>query len=283
MDIMCLSETKIDVSFPIAQFNIPGFKCHRADRNEHGGGIMAYVRNDLSHRSRSDLEHSTHTPVESLIFEIAIRKEKWPFICLYNPHNKYKKQCCNSIETFYDAVQAEHITTAFVIGDMTINMMNDRDSLWLCNTMETHGLTNIVNDPTCFKADNPSLIDMILTNKPRRVADTLNAGTGLSDFHNMTCLSTKICVPRKSKNFITCRSYYHFDMDAFKKDISAAPYHIGEIFDDFDDRFLFTSKLMKSVADIHAPRKIRRPVDQPVPFMNVRLRKACHNKAMARN
>ena len=68
LDIMCLSETKIDGSFPIAQFSLPGFKCHRADRNEHGGGIMAYVRNDLPHRRRSDLEHSTHLPVESLIF-----------------------------------------------------------------------------------------------------------------------------------------------------------------------------------------------------------------------
>ena len=100
LDIMCLSETKIDGSFPIAQFSLPGFKCHRADRNEHGGGIMAYVRNDLPHRRRSDLEHSTHLPVESLIFEIIIRKEKWLFICLYSPHNKYKKQCCDSIETF---------------------------------------------------------------------------------------------------------------------------------------------------------------------------------------
>ena len=62
-----------------------------------------------------------------------------------------------------------------------------------------------------------------------------------------------------------------------------APYHVGEIFDDFDDRFWFTSKLMENVTDLHAPRKIRWPVDQPVPFMNGKLRKACHTKAMARN
>ena len=148
---MCLSETKIDGSFPIAQFSLRGFKCHRADRNEHGGGIMAYVRNDLPHRRRSDLEHSTHLPVESLIFEIIIRKEKWLFICLYSPHIKYKKQCCDSIETFFNAVQAEHISTAFVIGDMNINMMNDRDSLWLRDTMETHGLTNIIITPHVLK------------------------------------------------------------------------------------------------------------------------------------
>ena len=146
-------------------------------------------------------------------------------------------------------------------------MMNERDSLWLRDTMETHGLTNIFNNPTCFKADNPSFIDMMLTNRHRRVADTLNVGTGLSDFHNLTCFSTKICVPWKSNDFIT----------------NYLLYHVGESFDDFDDRFWFTSKLMESVPDIHAPRKIRRPVDQPVPFMNVRLRKTYHTKCVARN
>ena len=66
-------------------------------------------------------------------------------------------------------------------------------------------------------------------------------------------------------------------------EISSAPYHVGEIFDDLDDKYWFTSKLMACVTDFHAPRKTRKPVDQPVPFMNARFRKACHTKAMARN
>ena len=201
---------------------------------------------------------------------------KWPPL-------KYKKQCCNSIETLFDTVESEHISTAYVIGDMNINMMNQKDSAWLRDTMETHGLTNIINEPTCFKAENPTLIDMILTTRPKRVANTLNLGTGLSDFHNLVCFSTKICVPRKSKDFIYYRSYKHFDINEYKKDISSAPYHVGEIFDDLDDKYWFTSKLMTCVTDFHAPRKTRKPVDQPVPFMNARLRKACHTKAMARN
>ena len=194
-----------------------------------------------------------------------------------------KKQCCNSIETLFDTVESEHISTAYVIGDMNINMMNQKDSAWLRDTMETHGLINIINEPTCFKAESPTLIDMILTTRPKRVANTLNLGTGLSDFHNLVCFSTKICVPRKSKDFINYRSYKHFDINEYKNDISSAPYHVGEIFDDLDDKYWFTSKLMTCVTDFHAPRKTRKPVDKPVPFMNARLRKACHTKAMARN
>ena len=66
-------------------------------------------------------------------------------------------------------------------------------------------------------------------------------------------------------------------------EISSAPYHVGEIFDDLDDKYWFISKLMACVTDFHAPRKTRKPVDQPIPFMNARLWKACHTKAMARN
>ena len=38
LDILFVSETKLDMSFPNIQFNVPGFKCHRADRNSRGGG-----------------------------------------------------------------------------------------------------------------------------------------------------------------------------------------------------------------------------------------------------
>ena len=42
-----MSETKLDESFPDAQFKINGFKLYRNDRNEHGGGVVVYVRADI--------------------------------------------------------------------------------------------------------------------------------------------------------------------------------------------------------------------------------------------
>ena len=87
LDVLFLSETKIDQSFPKAQFEIMGFKCHRADRNSHGGGVIAYIRNDLPHRRRNDIEIMIAPPVEALVIEVIIRNQSWLFICLYSPHN----------------------------------------------------------------------------------------------------------------------------------------------------------------------------------------------------
>ena len=40
-------ETKIDNSFPTMQFHIEGYCIYRLDRNEYGGGILVYVREDI--------------------------------------------------------------------------------------------------------------------------------------------------------------------------------------------------------------------------------------------
>ena len=43
-----ISETKIDVCFPIRQFLLNGYSTtFQLDRNAHGGGILLYVREDI--------------------------------------------------------------------------------------------------------------------------------------------------------------------------------------------------------------------------------------------
>ena len=51
-DIFLISETKIDDSFPNAQFKIEGFKSFRKDRDAFGGGLLFYVNEKLNCRSQ---------------------------------------------------------------------------------------------------------------------------------------------------------------------------------------------------------------------------------------
>ena len=50
-DIFLISETKIDDSFPSAQFQIEGYKSFRKDRDAFGGGLLFYVNEKLNCRS----------------------------------------------------------------------------------------------------------------------------------------------------------------------------------------------------------------------------------------
>ena len=146
-----------------------------------------------------------------------------------------------------------------------------------------HGLCNLIESPTCFKSDNPSLIDVALTSHRRRIANTLNINTGISDFHNLIAYSTKMHVPRNESRLICYRSYKHFDEASFKHDLDMAPFYVGNVFDDVDDIFWFNHALIKNIIDGHAPMKYKKSVKQPAPFMHSKLRKACLQKSMLRN
>ena len=83
VDVLRISETKIDNSFPIANFLINGFsQPYRIDRNSSGGGIMLYVREDIP----SNLLKVESLPIEGFYVELKLRSENWLINCSYNPN-----------------------------------------------------------------------------------------------------------------------------------------------------------------------------------------------------
>ena len=85
VDILLLSETKLDDSFPTAQFLLNGFcKPYRLDRSSNGGGILLYVRDDIPSRLLTDYKIKDN--LELFFVEVNIRKKKWLLGCSYNPH-----------------------------------------------------------------------------------------------------------------------------------------------------------------------------------------------------
>ena len=72
LDILFLSETKLDSSFPTGEFLINGFcKPYRLDRCSNGGVILLFIREDIP--SRLLTEYKTPGKVECLFVEINIR------------------------------------------------------------------------------------------------------------------------------------------------------------------------------------------------------------------
>ena len=46
-DIFTVRETKLEFSFSVSEFTIPGYRLFRKDRNQHGGGSIFYVNQDI--------------------------------------------------------------------------------------------------------------------------------------------------------------------------------------------------------------------------------------------
>ena len=88
----------------------------------------------------------------------------------------------------------------------------------LNNFMETFGLANLITEPTCFKSpENPSSIDVILTNKKKSFLKSGTYETGVSDHHKLIFMRSKMdhTVPK----VVTYRDYKGIDNEKFSKDI----------------------------------------------------------------
>ena len=160
----------------------------------------------------------------------------------------------------------------FLLGDLNINCLSNESKI-LTDVTDVYGLKNLIKEPTCFKSKNGTLIDLIFVSNHRRIFKTFNLLNGVTDFHNMIGFSTKLRFPRRKQHKITYRSYKNFDENAFCKDLEEAPFHIGDIFDEIDDKYDYMNMLLLDVLNEHAPLKTKIPLKKSKSLYECRIEK----------
>ena len=83
IDVLMISETKLDASFPQNQFIINDYNHYRLDRNSKGGGILVFILEDIPSRKIINV----NLTIECMFIEINLRRKKLLLCCSYNPHN----------------------------------------------------------------------------------------------------------------------------------------------------------------------------------------------------
>ena len=228
---------------------------------------------------RYDLEqlsiNNKNGRIEILAVEVTLNKEKWLFISVY-------KQPKVSIRLFTECVDdimmkcINYDINIVMLGDFNVNMLKTND---LMDCLDVNGLKNLVRDTTCVKG-TPSIIDLIVTNKPKRFTKSTCVDTGLSDFHSLVCIATKLHIPTLKLKTFQYRSYKTFNNESFLYDLSVIPFHITEIFDDVDDSYWAWNELTMQVVNEHAPIKTKTMKGSRVPYMNGELRRAINVRNM---
>ena len=164
---------------------------------------------------------------------------------------------------------------------MNCNMLKPNNAL--ADTCDMFDLSNLVKSATCFKSEIPSLVDVILTNKPKSFSGSLNVDIGCSDFHNLVAVASRMFAPKLQARKIVYRSMKHFDDDSFRKHIESLPLHVCQIFDDIDDIHRAQNHMLMSVIDQHAPVKTKFVKGKYLPYINSELRKTINQRNMWRN
>ena len=129
VDIFIAAETKINESFPTAQFAIDGFhKPLTLDATVKSGGLLVYVRSYLPLRQLT--KHEISSDIQALVFEINLRKEKWFFLSIYKPSSQncqYFLDSLHNIIDFYSGVYDNHI----VLGDFNMDASHTQLSTFM--------------------------------------------------------------------------------------------------------------------------------------------------------
>ena len=177
-DILVLTETKLDDTFPTAQFLV-----NRTDLTdiEMGKGVMVYIFEDMPIK----LLDKHVFPYDMLLFgtyHLPSQADIYHFDNLdkaFETYSSYEKR--------------------LLIGDFNTEISEPRIDSFIYE----HDLHNPVKEKTCFKsAENPSCIDLILTNNTIAFQNK-TVFTRLSDFHKLVLTMLKTSITKSKPQKIT--------------------------------------------------------------------------------
>ena len=115
-----------------------------------------------------------------------------------------------------------------------------------------YSLKNLIKKPTCFKdPDNPKVMDLLLTNRPRSFCNSVTLEARLSDFHKLTLTVLQTYFKKQAPKTTNYQNYKNFSNELFRADLikELSNNNIPE-----DDLIGFLDACKKSL-DYHAPPK----------------------------
>ena len=272
IDILLISETKIDSSFPNAQFYIEGYTMYRRDRNMNGGGLMLYVREDIP-SCLLNIDNS----YEAFYIEINVRKKKWLIGCTYNPKHSLISSHLDQLGRYLD----RYLTTYdnfLLLGDMNAEP-NNQTVIDFC---QVYSCKNLIHEKTCFKnLQNPSCIDLMISNVPKSFQSSVAIETGLSDFHKLTLTIMKVFYKKQKPNIVQYRNYKKFDNNNFMNDVNdqISQFNQKEQYTNFN---LF-KRTVYGIFEKYVPLKKKYVRGNQAPFINKKINKEIMKRSRLRN
>ena len=280
LDYLVISETKLDESFPNAQFKLNGYDVRaRRDRQRHGGGLIEFVRQGFICKRLKKYELNCS---ECICSEFTISKKKW--ICF----SIYRLPSTENIKTFFEEMNEVSskalckYENLIVTGDFNMDIKSSNsDKGKLENFCNPFNLTNLVHSETYFMKSSKSIIDLILTSKPLHFQKTHVVETGLSENHKMSSTFFKACSSKLRTKVIYYRSYKKFNESDFLCSLKKANFNFSKN-DPNQNYNLLTDKFLV-IVNKHAPLKKKFVRGNNAPFMNREFQKEIHVRSRLRN
>ena len=165
-------------------------------------------------------------------------------------------------------------------GDLNINTLRPTSgsSNHLSDLNDTFSLTNLVTDSAYFKSSQGSLIDLMLTDKPKSFYKCHSFVTGLSHCHNLIASILSTSFQKLPPKFVIYRSQKNFHESNFLHDLDSRLIQ-GKPYKNCEDPYTKMSGIFSEVLNYHAPLKQKSVRGNHALFMTRELNKVIMTKS----
>ena len=253
LDILCVTESFLDFEVLDSEVCPAGFVIFRRDRDRHGGGVVALVRDNLVVHRRPDLETSCEllwlellTKKGPLLFGIYYRPPRSDLFALHELHNSFQLLSAGSKVILCGDFNAPHIDWSSVLP-----VKSSPVNTQLCSIANDNFLTQLVSVPT----RHDHILDLVFSNYP----SVLSAVSVVDNLPGTDHKALQFVVTLPSCSISRCwRLLYNYakaDFQLFHDTLSHVPWDSVIDYDsDIDSVWSQWHDLFLSVADSCIPR-----------------------------
>ena len=210
-----------------------------------------------------------------MLIEINLYKRKWLIAACYNPHKNKAAQYFSKLSSYLNPYIISY-DNLFLMGDFNVQPEEDI----MKDFCSSYNLKHLITVPTCFKnVDNPSTVDLMLTNKYRSFTKSSVLETGLSDFHKLAVTVLNTTYQKNKPKKIYYRNYKNYSNENLRNDLQTI-YSWGDIQMMNNDTF---NSIFVDILNIHAPLKVKYIRANHNPFVTKELRKAIMKRSKLKN
>ena len=276
IDVLILSESKLDQTIPNNLIMIPGYhEPLRHDRElngRHGGGVLMYIAENLAFQHKQEFQSSMF---EHVWADVRINDRIYAINALYRPpnesandHQLFLQTADNILNQLNDYEKAAY---KIILGDLNFGNSYCTDPILIPKQLDSkasdlfssYGFQQLIDIPTRVTENSMSLIDLIFINKPD---DVICHGTlhKIADHDGvLVSFNTKITKPKPKTK--TIYDYKNADLTGLIKFIKEYDFE-NFVFQSpvLDQAEKFTDVLKQAFSQFVPTKTITiRPADAP--------------------